>query len=62
MARTVAWKPEELQKYFSDFSFDGTRLVLKSRGNYSESEKAQDRLSLSWVVDLNLLVGREVKR
>lgn len=62
VARTVAWKPEELQKYFSDFRFDGTRLVLKSKGNYSESEKAQDRLSLSWVVDLNLPVGREVKR
>jgi hypothetical protein len=62
VARTVAWKPEELQKYFSDFRFDGTRLVLKSKGNYSESEKAQDRLSLSWLVDLNLPVGREVKR
>ena len=62
VARTVAWKPEQLQKYFSDFKFDGTRLVLKSKGNYSESEKAQDRLSLSWVVDLNLPVGREVKR
>jgi hypothetical protein len=62
VSRTVAWKPEELQKYFSDFRFDGKRLVLKSKGNYSESEKAQDRLSLSWVVDLNLPVVREVKR
>jgi hypothetical protein len=62
VSRTVAWKPEELQKYFSDFRLDGNRLVLKSKGNYSESEKAQDRLSLSWVVDLNLPVVREVKR
>lgn len=62
VARTVAWKPEELQKYFSDFRFDGTRLVLKSKGSYSESEKDHDKLRLSWNVDLNLPVVREVKR
>ncbi len=62
VARTVAWKPEELQKYFSDFRFDGKRLVLKSKGSYSESEKGQEKLRLSWDVDLNLPVLREVKR
>jgi hypothetical protein len=30
VARTVAWTPEELKKYFSDYKFDGKRLVLKS--------------------------------
>jgi len=62
VARTVAWKPEELQKYFSDFRFDGKRLVLKSKGSYSESEKDHEKLRLSWDVDLNLPVVREVKR
>jgi hypothetical protein len=62
VARTVAWKPEELQKYFSDYRFDGKRLVLKSKGSYSESEKGQEKLRLSWDVDLNLPVVRQVKR
>ena len=62
VARTVAWKPEELQKYFSDYRLDGKRLVLKSKGSYSESEKGHEKLRLSWDVDLNLPVVREVKR
>ena len=61
-ARTVAWKPEELPKYFSDCRFDGKRLDLKSNGMYSESEKGREKLRLSWDVDLNLPVIREVKR
>ena len=62
VARTVAWKSEELQKYFSDYAFDGKRLILKSRGSYSESEKGRETLRLSWNVDLNLPVVREFKR
>jgi hypothetical protein len=62
VARTVAWKPEELKKYFSDYQFDGKRLVLKSKGRYSESENARENLRLSWDVDVNLPVVREVKR
>ena len=62
VARTVAWKPDELKKYFSDSSFDGKRLVLKSKGSYSDSESSREKLRLSWDVDLNLPVVREVKR
>jgi hypothetical protein len=62
VARTVAWKSEELQKYFSDYAFDGKWLILKSRGSYAESEKGRETLRLSWDVDLNLPVVREVKR
>jgi hypothetical protein len=61
-ARTVAWKPEELKKYFSIYQFDGKRLVLKSKGSYAESEKNREQLRLSWDVDLNLPVVREVRR
>ena len=62
VARTVAWRAEELQKYFSDYRFDGKRLALKSKEGYSESEKGVEKLRLSWDVDLNLPVVREVKR
>ncbi len=62
VARTVAWKSEELQKYFSDYKYDGKRLVLKSQGRYSESAQGREALRLSWNVDLNLPVIREVKR
>ena len=61
-ARTVAWKPEELKKYFFDCQFDGKRLVLKSKGSYAESEKDREQLRLSWNVDLNLPMIREVRR
>jgi hypothetical protein len=61
-ARTVAWKPEELKKYFFECQFDGKRLVLKSKGSYAESEKDREQLRLSWNVDLNLPVIREVRR
>jgi hypothetical protein len=62
VARTLAWKSDELQKYFSDYRFDGKRLALKSKGSYSESEKGHEKLRLSWDMDLNLPVVREVKR
>ena len=62
VARTIAWKPEELKRYFSDMSFRNGRLRLKSTGSYSESEPAQDVIKLSWAVDLDLPVKREVKR
>ena len=62
MARTVAWTPDELKKYFSEYSFDGKRLVLKSKGGYSDSESGREKLRLSWDVDLNLPIVREVKR
>jgi hypothetical protein len=62
VARTVAWKPEELARYFSDYKFDGKRLVLKSKGSFSESESGQETMKLSWNVDLDLPVFREAKR
>jgi len=61
VARTVAWKPEELKKYFSDYQFDGKRLTLKSTGSYSETESGKEKLRLSWNVDFNLPVFGSVK-
>jgi hypothetical protein len=61
VARTVAWKPEELKKYFSNYKFDGKRLILKSNGSYSETESGREKMRLSWDVDFNLPVFRSAK-
>jgi hypothetical protein len=61
VARTVAWKPEELKKYFSNYQLDDKRLILKSNGSYSETESGKEKIRLSWNVDFNLLVFRSVK-
>jgi len=60
VARTVAWKPDELKRYFSNLSFERGRVLLKSTGNYSEA--GQDTMKLSWNIDLDLPVKREVNR
>ena len=61
VARTVAWKPEELKKYFSNYQFNGKRLALKSNGSYSETESGKEKLRLSWNVDFNLPVFNSFK-
>jgi hypothetical protein len=61
VARTVAWKPEELKKYFSNYQFDGKRLILKSKGSYSETESGKEKMRMSWNVDFNLPVFHSVK-
>jgi len=62
VARTVAWKPEELEKYFSNYKFDGKRLMLKSKGTYSDSDSEEERMKLSWSVDFNLPVFNRIKK
>src|SRR5262249_20305867 len=59
VARTIAWTPDQLRQ-FSQFRFDGTRIVLKSKGTYSES--GEERLSLSWNVDLDLPVSERGRK
>jgi hypothetical protein len=59
VARTVAWKPEDLRQ-FSNYKFDGKRLLLKSKGLYNES--GDEQLKLSWEVDLNLPVFERIKK
>lgn len=62
VARTVAWKPEDLRKQFSDVSIRGGRVALKSKGTYSEIEAGREALTLTWDVDVDLPVIREVTR
>jgi len=56
VARTVAWKPDELKKCFSSYQFDGKRLPLKSKGSYSDMESAKENLRQALNVDFNLPV------
>jgi hypothetical protein len=60
VARTVAWKPDDLAK-FSTYKFDGKRLLLKSKGIYGE-DGSDERLTLSWNVDLDLPVFERPKK
>jgi hypothetical protein len=60
VARTVAWKPAELQQ-FSNYRFDGKRLLLKSKGTYNEAS-SEEQLKLSWEVDFNLPVFERLKK
>jgi hypothetical protein len=62
VARTVAWKPEDLRKQFSAVSIRGGRVVLKSKGTYSEIEAGHEALTLTWDVDVDLPVIRDVTR
>ena len=59
VGRTVAWKPEDLRQ-FSSYKFDGKRLLLKSKGLYSES--GEERMKLSWEMDLDLPVFEPIKK
>jgi hypothetical protein len=56
VARTVAWKPEDLAKSFSDCQFDGKRVRLKSKAAFSEVNAKHQALALSWDVDVDLPV------
>ena len=62
VVRTVAWKPDDLRKHFSRVTVRGGRVALKSKGTYSEIESGHEALTLSWDVDVDLPVVREVTR
>ena len=52
VARTVAWKPDDLRKHFSRVNLRGGRFLLTSKGTYAETEAGHDALTLSWDVDV----------
>jgi hypothetical protein len=52
VARTVAWKPDDLRKHFSRVNLRGGRFLLTSKGTYAEIEAGHDALTLSWDVDV----------
>jgi hypothetical protein len=60
VVRTVSWKPDDVAKAFPSFSFDGTRVRLKTAGTYRESDA--EELSMSWTADIDLPVIRNVQK
>ena len=63
VVRTVAWRSEELTKYFSDYQFDQNRLRLKSKGIYNtQADSKEETLTLSWDTDLDIPVFDRVKK
>lgn len=61
VSRTIAWKPDELERYFRQVTFKDGRVVFKSTGSHSD-ESGEESIKLSWNVDLDLPVVREVTR
>ena len=62
VARTIAGTPDDLKRYFSRASFKDNRLAVKSSGTYAEADPSQDVFKLSWNLDLDLPMKREVRR
>jgi len=61
VTRTIAWKPDDLKKYFSQANLKDRHLILKTKGTYSDSD-AEETLKLSWDIELDLPVFREIKK
>lgn len=61
VAYTIASNANELEQYFSDMSYEDGRLRLRSNGAYSENTSSEV-FTLSWNIDVDLPVMREVQR
>ena len=62
VARTIAWLPDSLAKYFSDFRFENGRVRLKTKGTYiTGPDSPNEVLTLSWDVDLDAPVVERIK-
>src|SRR5262249_54405962 len=59
VARTIAWKPEDLRKHFSKVILKGQRIVLKSCGAYDDPQTASEQASLQWDVDIDTPISND---
>lgn len=59
VARTIAWKPEDLRKYFSKVILKDKRVVLKSSGAYDDPQTASEQASLHWDVDIDAPISND---
>jgi hypothetical protein len=53
VVRTVAWKPEDLQRFTAGYAYDGKRLKLTARGQLADPSSAPTPFRLGWDVDLD---------
>jgi hypothetical protein len=57
VARTVAWKANDLKKYFSDVTVEGGRITLKSKGAYEDPGSESEQATLHWDVDVDVPIS-----
>lgn len=53
VVRTVAWKPDELRRFSSSYSYADKRVRLKTKGTFSEVTTERPPVSLAWEVDVD---------
>ena len=51
--RTVAWKPEELERFSAGYFYDGKRLKLRNKGNFKDPSSEKSPVSLAWDVNVD---------
>ena len=56
VVRTVAWKPEELKQFSSNYFYDGKRLKLQTKGNYKDANSEKAPINLTWDVNVDIPV------
>jgi hypothetical protein len=61
VARTVAWKAEDLKKYFSDVTVEGRRITLKSKGVYEDPGSESEQATLRWNVDVDVSIAGDLE-
>jgi len=62
VARTVAWKPDELRRFSSSYSYTQQRVRLKTKGTFSEVAPDRPQASLAWEVDVDGPVHQLLQR
>src|SRR5262249_60945293 len=58
--RTVASTPDEIANRFTDYSYRGGRLRLKTKGAYVDSPESTERLTLAWDIALDISVEQHM--
>ena len=61
VARTIAWKADDLRKYFSDVNLTSKKIVLKSKGIYNDAESESEQTRLQWDVDIDIPITNDVE-
>lgn len=61
VAYTVAWKPQDLKQFFSDYAFDGKTLKLKSVGQYKDVDSQKNPIQLDWDVHVDMTAIEDMR-
>jgi len=53
VTRTVAWRPDDLKDFSSQYAYDGTRLRLRHKGRFQDPSSERTPFRLTWDVDID---------